>query len=237
MSTPQVTLLALADGTLAFSAETIKPLTKDDPFGSFRHVAHEGSDGIAAGVLDGNGDFEIKNYPYSEALIVHSGLVSIKSKEQVLEVSVGESVVIALGTECTISFKPGTVAAFCAATCFFGEEAAGLSWIERYGDLEPSATLAPPILIGRAPQCRALSTYQGSGTPLKVGVWDSTPYQRRARPHRIHELMNLIEGQVTLTMEDGRVIQVGTGDTVFVPQGAPCSWVSTGYVRKYYAVA
>lgn len=69
-----------------------------------------------------------------------------------------------------------------------------------------------------------------------MGVWDSTPYQRHARPHRTHEFMNLIEGQVTLTMESGKVVEVQIGDSVFVPQGAPCTWVSTGYVRKFYAV-
>lgn len=236
MSAHQVMLLALADGSIACPTDDLSSLGGADPFGLIRYVAYEGVDGVAAGVLNGSGDFEINSFPYIEMLIVHSGCITVKSEEQVFEVSLGESLVIGYGTRCTVSMAPGTVAAFCAVTLLDGEEAAGLFWIERYADLEPSATLAPPILIGRAPQCRALSTFQGSASSMKVGVWDSTPYQRYARPHRIHELMNLIEGQVTLTMEDGRVVEVGAGDTVFVPQGAPCAWLSTGYVRKYYAV-
>ncbi len=48
--------------------------------------------------------------------------------------------------------------------------------------------------------------------------------------------MNLIEGSVTLGIEGGEAVAVKTGDTVFVAQGAPCKWTSTGYVRKFYAV-
>jgi uncharacterized cupin superfamily protein len=71
---------------------------------------------------------------------------------------------------------------------------------------------------------------------LNVGVWDSTPYTRRERPHKLHELMHLIEGRVILQAADGRELAVNTGDTVFVPKGAPCAWKSTVYVRKFYAV-
>jgi uncharacterized cupin superfamily protein len=50
------------------------------------------------------------------------------------------------------------------------------------------------------------------------------------------ELMHLIEGSVTLQAPDGTSPAVKTGDTVFTPYGAPCSWNSTRYVRKFYAV-
>jgi uncharacterized cupin superfamily protein len=48
--------------------------------------------------------------------------------------------------------------------------------------------------------------------------------------------MHLIEGSVTLLAPDGSSVTVSTGDSVFVPQGAPCAWKSTRYVRKVYAV-
>jgi uncharacterized cupin superfamily protein len=73
-------------------------------------------------------------------------------------------------------------------------------------------------------------------TNLRIGVWDSTPYTRRARPHMLHELMHLLEGSVTLQVADGTHLTVNSGDTVFVPRGAPCAWKSSAYVRKFYVV-
>lgn len=71
---------------------------------------------------------------------------------------------------------------------------------------------------------------------LRIGVWDSTPHTRQARAHKLHELMHLIEGSVTLQSPDGTDLAVNTDDSVFVPQVAPCAWKSTAYVRKFYAV-
>jgi uncharacterized cupin superfamily protein len=48
--------------------------------------------------------------------------------------------------------------------------------------------------------------------------------------------MHLIEGSVTLQLADGIDLTVNTGDTVFVPRGAPCAWHSSAYVRKFYVV-
>ena len=71
---------------------------------------------------------------------------------------------------------------------------------------------------------------------MKVGIGESTPYQRHGRAHRLHELMHLLEGSVTLADEAGVEVTVNAGDTVFVAKGAFCAWTSTVYVRKVYAV-
>ncbi|KIH83105.1 putative enzyme of the cupin superfamily [Pseudomonas batumici] len=102
--------------------------------------------------------------------------------------------------------------------------------------LSPSAAPAPHILIGPIPQCRSHNAFEDNTTDLRVGVWDSTPYERHDRPHKLYELMHLIEGNVILRAPDGTSLTINTGDTVFVPRGAPCAWKSTRYVRKFYAV-
>ncbi|MNG07771.1 hypothetical protein D3C84_910890 [compost metagenome] len=85
------------------------------------------------------------------------------------------------------------------------------------------------------PQCRSNNLFVEEATNLRIGVWDSTPYTRRARPHTMHELMHLLEGSITLQVADGSHLTVNTGDTVFLALGAPCAWTSSVYVRKFYA--
>lgn len=102
--------------------------------------------------------------------------------------------------------------------------------------LTPSAAPEQSILIGPTPQCRSRNAFEDNTTGVGVGVWDSTPYERQSQAHKLNELMHLIKGSVTLLAPDGRSLTINTGDTVFVPQGTPCAWKNTRYVRKVYAV-
>ena len=52
------------------------------------------------------------------------------------------------------------------------------------------------------------------------GTWDSTPYHRVARPHRLNEFMYLLAGGVRFASPDGSVLSTNAGDALFVPQGA-----------------
>jgi uncharacterized cupin superfamily protein len=92
----------------------------------------------------------------------------------------------------------------------------GLIFLAPYTLLNPSAAPEPAILIGPTPQCRALNLFDDATTELRIGLWDSTPYARHGRPHKLHELMHLLEGSVTLQDDQGTDVTVNPGDTVFV---------------------
>ncbi|MCY1273322.1 hypothetical protein D9M70_219290 [compost metagenome] len=234
MSHPTATLLALADGNPA-SAFTPTALGQADPFGQVRQVAYLGDDGISAGVVQASGDVVVEDYPHIEMLVVHSGQVRLQDEQQTLELSVGDSVVIGRGTALRVQAQAGSLWAFCALSQ--GEERKpGLTSLEPRAALNPSQGPDAQILISPAPQCRSHNAFSDGTSNLQVGVWDSTPYVRRARPHKMHELMHLIEGSVTLQLADGVELKVNTGDTVFVAQGTPCAWESDVYVRKLYVV-
>ncbi|MGQ7814422.1 cupin domain-containing protein [Metapseudomonas furukawaii] len=234
MSHPTAMLLALADGKPA-SAFTPAALGQTDPFGQVRQVAYLGDDGISAGIVQVSGDFVIEDYPHIEMLVVHSGQVTLQDEQQTLNLSVGDSVVIGRGTALRVQAQVGSLWAFCALNQ--GAECKpGLTRIDPRAALNPSQGLDAQILISAAPQCRSFNAFSDSTSKLQVGVWDSTPYARRARPHKMHELMHLIEGSVTLQLADGVELKVNTGDTVFVAQGTPCAWESSVYVRKLYVV-
>jgi uncharacterized cupin superfamily protein len=166
---------------------------------------------------------------------VHAGKVSLQDEQQTLELGVGDSVVIGRGTALRVQARAGSLWAFCALSQD-AERKPGLTLLNPRAVLNPSQGPDAQILISPAPQCRSHNAFADSASNLLIGVWDSTPYTRHARPHKVHELMHLIEGSVTLQLADGVELKVNTGDTVFVAQGTPCAWESSVYVRKLYVV-
>ncbi|MNG03357.1 hypothetical protein D3C84_864350 [compost metagenome] len=143
---------------------------------------------------------------------------------------------IARGTSLQVEAQPNSLWAFCAETQLVEEHNPGLTALPPLTLLSPSNPPDAEILLSPTPQCRSHNLFVEEATHLLIGVWDSTPYTRRARPHKLHELMHLLEGSVTLQVADGSDLTVNTGDTVFVPRGALCAWKSSVYVRKLYVV-
>ncbi len=236
MSSPRILLLARADGSRVATSFTPGALSASDPFGDSRRLAWRGDDGVCAGLVPFSGEAVIDDFPHSETLVVHAGQVLLSSAEQTLKLDVGGSAVIGRGTRLKVQASAGSRWAFCAVDQADAPTCPGLTLLESYPQLNPSAAPEPAILIGPAPQCRALNLFDDAVTELRVGIWDSTPYARHGRPHKLHELMHLLEGAVTLHDDAGGEVTVNTGDTVFVAKGAPCAWTSRVYVRKVYAV-
>ncbi|MBC3346209.1 cupin domain-containing protein [Pseudomonas sp. SWRI196] len=234
MLEPTAVLLAHADGSPASTSFTPGSLGANDPFD--RLIAYAGADGIAAGIVRASGRVSSDQYPFSEMIVVHAGGVELRSQAQTLRLSAGESAVIARGTALEIDAQAESLWTFCADTQRVNASEPGLTALPAHTLLSPSAAPDEAILLSPPPQCRSHSLFVEEATNLRIGVWDSTPYTRQARPHKLHELMHLIEGSVTLQTADGTDLTVNTGDTVFVPQNAPCAWTSHVYVRKIYVV-
>ena len=234
MQEPTAVLLAHADGSPASTKFTPGSLGANDPFD--RHIAYVGTDDIAAGVVQASGQFSVNEYPYSEMIVVHAGQVTLQSQDGTLQLNPGDSAVIARGTSIQVEAQPDSLWAFCADTQLVEACNPGLTPLPQLTLLSPSAAPDAEILLSPAPQCRSHNVFVEEATNLRIGVWDSTPYTRKARPHMLHELMHLLEGSVTLQVADGTHLTVNSGDTVFVPRGAPCAWNSSAYVRKFYVV-
>jgi uncharacterized cupin superfamily protein len=236
MSQPTIVLLARADGSRVSTSFKAAPLSSIDPFMDGRQIAYIGSDGVSAGLVHTSKTVDIEHFPHTEVIVVHAGHVVLQSEEQELELGIGASAVIGRGTALRFQAQPDTCWAFCAVTSPSAEQKPGLTALDPLAMLSPSAAPEPQILIGPTPQCRSRNAFEDDTTNLRVGVWDSTPYTRHGRAHKLNELMHLLEGSVTLQAPDGTSVTVNPGDTVFVPQGAPCAWDSARYVRKVYAV-
>ncbi|UZE20206.1 cupin domain-containing protein [Pseudomonas sp. B21-054] len=234
MLEPTAVLLAHADGRLASTPFTPGSLGANDPFD--RLIAYAGADGMAAGVVRASGRFSVDDYPFNETIVVHAGAVTLRSQAQTLQLKPGESAVIGLGTALEVEAQAESLWAFCADAPVVDARHPGLTALPAHTHLSPSAAPDDEILISPPPQCRSNNLFVEEATNLRIGVWDSTPYTRRSRPHKLHELMHLLEGSVTLQAADGSDLTVNTGDTVFVPLNAPCAWQSSVYVRKVYVV-
>ncbi|KPW58773.1 Uncharacterized protein ALO82_05116, partial [Pseudomonas syringae pv. broussonetiae] len=234
MPHPTVLLLARADLSPADTEFTTGPIDAHDPFDSGRRTAFVDEQGIAAGIVELGTALSIEAYPYTEMLVMHRGSVTLTSGTGSITISTGESAVIGRGTQVRIEAQPDSLWAFCVSTQANGPDKPGITALDRLAMLTPSSPPDPAIMISALPQCRSNNLFEDTASTLRIGVWDSTPYERISRPHKIHELMNLIEGRVVLSLENGPSLTVNTGDTVFVAQGAPCKWTSTGYVRKFY---
>jgi uncharacterized cupin superfamily protein len=236
MSLPTTLLLARADGNPVSTTFTAGPLDAGDPFGAQRKTAYASAGEIAAGLIEASGQFTVDEYPYVEMIVVHSGRVILQSLGTTLELGPGASAVVGRGSPLQVQAQANSRWAFCADLQDVGEDRPGLTALDSLAALSPSRGLDAEILLSPAPQCRSNNMFIEESANLNIGVWDSTPYTRRERPHKVHELMHLIEGSVTLQAADGSELTINTGDTVFVPKGVPCAWKSTVYVRKFYVV-
>lgn len=95
----------------------------------------------------------------------------------------------------------------------------------------------PPanLLIGPAPVCHEDVAFTDLTGQLTAGVWAATPYTRKPIASARHELMHVIEGEMTLSDGNGREETFVAGDTCFVPKDAIAGWSSAVPVRKVFA--
>lgn len=108
--------------------------------------------------------------------------------------------------------------------------------INESADLVPSGPPLAELLVGPTPSCRNFTDYRSANGEFVCGTWDSTPYHRLPMPYRHHELMHLLEGEVTFIDGVGREATFSKGDLFLVEMGAHCSWESRSHVKKVYAI-
>lgn len=70
---------------------------------------------------------------------------------------------------------------------------------------------------------------------MTVGLWDSAAWHSQMAPFPVHEFIQVLDGAVMITEEDGTQHDFGAGDVFFIPAGTVCRWEVPDYARKYYA--
>jgi uncharacterized cupin superfamily protein len=209
---------------------------KDDPFAREREIAWEGPDSMIAGRVDFAGEIDVASFPHTETLVVVEGELRLRAADAAsLVLGPGTGAVIAGGTAVRIDAAAPVRFVFCAAACD-GPAKPGVVPLRADADFKPSAGPAAEVLLGPAPQCRSDNVFTDEQAQYRAGTWDSTPYHRVVRPHRMNEFMHLLAGGVRFASPDGIVVSANAGDALFVAQGAPIGWESSERVAKFYVV-
>ena len=229
-------MLNRADGAPITTSFRRAAFGKGDPFAQHREVAWEGPDAMIAGRTSFAGELEIASFPHIETIVVAEGEVTLTSAGTApLVLGPHMGAVIARGAALRIQAGAGVRFSYCAAACDKPTKR-GVFPLRADADFKPSNSLPAEVLLGPAPECRSDNVFTDDGAAYKAGTWDSTPYHRIVRPHRLNEFMHLLAGSVRFAASDGSVLSARTGDTLFVPQGAPVGWESSDRVAKFFVV-
>ncbi|MFB9128206.1 DUF861 domain-containing protein [Paraburkholderia dipogonis] len=207
---------------------------QNDPFARHREIAWEGPDSMAAGRVSFIGELDVASFPHIETIVVMEGSLTLEAAGMApLVLGPQEGAVIGKGTALRFMAQSRALFVFCAAASKRPTKT-GLVPLRAEADFKPSATLPAEVLLGPAPECRSDNVFTDDDAQYKAGTWDSTPYHRIIRPHRVNEFMHLLAGGVRFAEPDGSVLSLGAGDALFVPQGASIGWESSERVAKFY---
>ena len=230
----QALILHRADGTPVSTSFRHAAFGRDDPFARQREIAWEGPGAMAAGRASFIGELEVASFPHIETIVVLEGELTLTAPGAApLVVGPEAGVVIGCGTAVHIHAAFRARFVFCAAACDKPTRR-GLFALQADANFKPSATLPAEVLLGPSPDCRSDNVFTDDAAAYLAGAWDSTPYHRIVRAHRVNEFMHLLDGSVRFAAPNGSVLSAGKGDAVFVPQGAPIGWESSERVAKFY---
>ena len=97
-------------------------------------------------------------------------------------------------------------------------------------------TTAPFVIEGEAPEQHDNVLFTNDKGNMFVGMWDSTAFESQMRPFPCYEFVQLLEGEITITEDDGKINLFKAGDAFFIPMGTVCRWKTTEYVKKFYSI-
>jgi len=97
-------------------------------------------------------------------------------------------------------------------------------------------TTDPFVIQGEAPVQRDNIVFTNDTGNMFIGMWDSTAFESEMTPFPCHELVQLLEGEVTITEESGETHLFKAGEACFIPMGTVCKWQSNGYLKKFYSI-
>ncbi len=227
-------LLHRADGAQPSTSFRQAAFGAADPFARQREIAWDGPSAMSVGRISFSGEVDVAHYPHTETIVVVEGSLSLRTADAApLVLRRGEGAVIARGTALRIQSAVRSLIVFCAAEAELSNQP-GVTPLRADANFKPSNSLPAEVLLGPAPQCRSDNVFKDELTGVQVGIWDSTPYHRIVRAHRLNEFMYLLDGSVRFAAPDGNVLSAVTGDALFVPQGTPIGWESSDRVAKFY---
>jgi uncharacterized cupin superfamily protein len=119
------------------------------------------------------------------------------------------------------------------AICETDEVAPGTFVVHPDGDLNWEEVERPEG--DTAPPGEEVVVWRSADRQFSCGYWRRVPEEGAMSPP-FHEMMQIIQGEITVTDADGSIAEVGSGDSLIVPRGAEAVWSSHTPVFKFWAV-
>lgn len=105
--------------------------------------------------------------------------------------------------------------------------------------IDPNTELSDNNIIPRDdnndPVEREIEFFTNDDETMTVGLWDSQATQGEMEPFPAHEIVFMVDGEVTIHEPDGISHTFRAGDAFFVPKGTHCRWEIPVYIRKFFA--
>ncbi len=220
-----------------------KDLASGNPVQRGRNYFDAPDLGLTCGVWDCTA-FETKMGPYSvdEFMILLEGTVTIaEASGRETTVNAGESFVIPRGLEC-IWRQSGYVRKIFVIFEDPDRPVPAKPSADHVIKIDPAAALAPcpgpdsSLVIKGQPQWSERGLYADASGRFTVGLWATTPYERKVLEFPRHELMHFVEGGPLLSDGAGGGVQFVAGQSVIVPRGAQMGWANEHMVKKIYCI-
>ena len=94
----------------------------------------------------------------------------------------------------------------------------------------------PATLESGEPVQRGHLYFNDESLGLMAGVWDCTANVGKMEPYGVNEFMHVLEGSVTMVLEDGSEETISAGEAFVIPKGLVCQWKQPEYMRKYFVI-
>ena len=94
----------------------------------------------------------------------------------------------------------------------------------------------PLVIPGDQPLQHDNILFTNDAGNMYIGMWDSRAFDSEMRPFPWHEMVRLLEGEVTITEADGKEYLFKAGEAFFIPKGTVCKWQTKGYLKKFYSI-
>ncbi len=78
--------------------------------------------------------------------------------------------------------------------------------------------------------------FSGAGDTVRSGVWQSTDGQFKGPMNSQIEFCHILEGEATLTLEDGTEHRVEAGDSFVMDNGLQPVWTVPRFVKKSFVI-
>ncbi|BEP12691.1 hypothetical protein acdb102_10020 [Acidothermaceae bacterium B102] len=101
--------------------------------------------------------------------------------------------------------------------------------------IDPAKTIDEPQLQ-EGPSLARTQTSFDTGDGFSAGSWLSEPYTEQFDAYPFDEVIVMLDGVVTIRLEDGTETSYGPGASFCIAKGTPLTWVQDVRVHKIWVI-